>query len=210
LLSVTPRLRMLTLALLFAPALVVPAEVSSGSPLLGILLNPLMLEFLVGVVLARLYIGAVSISRTMSAGLIAMAVGLLLFELNNNVTSSLQRLLIWGLPAVLLAGGVVLARRAGSTAAPGLAARIGAWIGDISYSLYLSHFFAISMFSKVYFHYLINFKLPALLVGAALFGFCLLVGYACYLCIERPARILLNAWLDDTQARPHAARQVRS
>ena len=98
----------------------------------------------------------------------------------------------------------------GRRVGPGALQRIGVWVGDISYSLYLSHFFAVSMFSKVYFHYLINFRLPAWLVGLGLFAFCLLVAQICYAVIERPARNFLNGWLRYPRRKAPTAPQARA
>jgi peptidoglycan/LPS O-acetylase OafA/YrhL len=68
-------------------------------------------------------------------------------------------------------------------------------VGNISYSLYLSHFFAIAVFVRLYGSLSRHFDINPWLVGAALFGACILTAQACYLLIERPSRAALQARL---------------
>ena len=186
--------RMFGLALVFAPALLVPESVSGQNVISGTLLNPILFEFLAGVLLARLLSRGREIHRYVSIALVLIGALTLLVQLNNNLTDSMLRLLLWGLPAFLIVAGVVLAPKSRARGMPGLAFRVGAWVGDRSYSLYLSHFFAISIFSKIYFHYLINLSVPAWLSGLGLFLTCIAAAHICFVLIEQPARIALNAY----------------
>ena len=196
--------RMFGLALVFAPALLVPESVSGQNVITGTLLNPILFEFLAGVLLARLLISGREIHRYACMALVLIGALALLVQLNNNLTDSLLRLMLWGLPAILIVAGVVLAPKSRARSMPGLALRVGAWVGDRSYSLYLSHFFAISIFSKIYFHYLINLSVPAWLSGLGLFLTCIAAAHICYVLIEQPTRIALNAYF----ARGKALAQV--
>lgn len=191
-LALKPWQRVLALAVIFSPGLFLPESMSAQNPLLGIALNPILYEFLAGVMLAQILRSGAVLHRYAGAALVVAGSMMLSLELNNNVTDSFMRLLLWGTPALLIVGGVALAHRAPTADKPDPLVRIGAWIGDRSYSLYLSHFFAISMFSKAYFHYLINFSLPPWLSGLGLFLTCLVVAQICYVLIEKPARIGLN------------------
>jgi peptidoglycan/LPS O-acetylase OafA/YrhL len=68
-------------------------------------------------------------------------------------------------------------------------------VGNISYSLYLSHFFAIAVFVRLYGSLSRHFDISPWLAGAALFAVCILVAQICYLLIERPSRAALQARL---------------
>ena len=200
-----PLHRLLGLAILFAPGLLVPEAAYAQNVVLGILLNPILFEFLAGVFLAQLIAGGVTVNRYSGAALVLAGSAMLLMGLNINVTESLHRLLVWGGPALLIVGGVVLARTPKTVGKPSLALRFGAWIGDRSYSLYLSHFFAISIFSKIYYHYLINHAVPPWLSGLGLFAVCILAAHVCYVLIERPARIRLASYFSRRKRQPQAA-----
>ena len=198
-LSLRPRTRLLLLALCFAPSLLVEPTFTDGRPLLGTLLNPILFEFLAGVWLAQLVGSGKSLGWLAGLGMVLSAIAILILEMDINITESLKRLVMWGGPAFLLVGGVVLTRPASENWRPGALARFGGWVGDMSYSLYLSHYFAVAIFAKMYFHYLFNFGVPAWLVGLGLLVFCLLVAHLCYICVERPARIVLNAWFQKSK-----------
>jgi peptidoglycan/LPS O-acetylase OafA/YrhL len=197
--------RLVLFALVFAPAVFVPDAVSEGRPALGILLNPILFEFTAGVALAMFVAHGKSLGLLVRCGLVGLACGLLLLELNLNLTDSMQRLLYWGGPSLLLVAGFVLAPRSLHAVQPGALVRCGQWLGDISYSLYLSHFFTIGLFSKIYMHYLINLRLPPVLSGLALFAACIAIGQLCYLALEAPSRSLLNQYFSGRRSRPQAA-----
>lgn len=108
-------------------------------PLLGFIGNPLVLEFCAGLLLTKL-------PRRANVAAAALPVGLLIFALSPAIaladealaigaSTSLARLLWWGVPAFLLAYGALTFEKAFA----GRAWNGGVLIGDASYSLYLVH-----------------------------------------------------------------------
>jgi exopolysaccharide production protein ExoZ len=205
LLALKPLQRLLGLALIFSPSLFIPESVSAQNPIVGIILNPLVFEFFLGVLLAQIVMSGKAINHFASIALIIIGALMLVLELNNNVTDPMLRLFLWGVPALFIVAGVVLVQRPRQRVKPNLAVRIGAWLGDRSYSLYLSHFFAISIFAKIYFHYLINLSVPPWLSGLGLFLVSIVVAHVCYILIEKPARIALNAYFSRRKLQAQAA-----
>jgi exopolysaccharide production protein ExoZ len=188
LLGCRPGLRLILLLLCFVPALLVEDAWTAGRPLLGMMLNPILFEFAAGVWLAQLARHAKPLNDAMRAALPAVAGAILLAQLNMNITESLSRLFGWGMPAVLLVAGVVLHRQGNHGGAMHGLERIG----DLSYSLYLSHFFAIALFAKFHSRFGLHSLIPAWLSGLALFLTCLLIAQLCYRLIEKPARDSLS------------------
>ncbi|HEY1363723.1 MAG TPA: acyltransferase [Xanthobacteraceae bacterium] len=107
-----------------------------ASPILATYTDPLLLEFLAGVVLAVLAPRLMRSSATLGALLIAAGAGGLLLALSSDELP--KRILAYGVPAAaIVAGALVLEptlRRAVS--------RPGLLLGDASYSIYLAHPFA--------------------------------------------------------------------
>lgn len=119
--------------------------------LLGLLLEPhlaplktytdmRLLEFLAGVVLARLYMSAGFDKRSWLAILLPVGVGLLLISPVVSLPR-LERIEPWAGPAIMIVAGILAleARRPLSNSA---------WLvrlGDASYSLYLSHLFTLGV-----------------------------------------------------------------
>jgi exopolysaccharide production protein ExoZ len=146
------------------------------------LLSPLLVEFLGGIVIARLVIDGVRLDPVWTLICVATGVVLLLCAAPPPDDDG-ARLLQYGLPAFLIVGGTVAAEINGNV-------RIGAlprWLGDASYSIYLSHTFVISALGKVWPHWTPDW---AFLVAAAVCA--ALVGCAVYLLIERPMLSLMR------------------
>lgn len=108
--------------------------------LVGFYTSPIILEFVGGIALARLYIRGTRLPLWGAALCIAAAVACF-FLLRPLHLGSFDRALSWGLPALLLAAALVLSpepRRQG----------VGRrWLqqgGDASYTIYLSHTFTIN------------------------------------------------------------------
>ncbi len=195
-LPMPPRARLLAMAALFGLTSLAGQVFTPVNPLLGILTNPIVFEFLLGCLLAQLSRAGKSISMLTGLVSVALAIGLLLLELKATTNNSWVRLALWATPAALLVYATVLVR-------PGSARRtlrsffVPAFehVGNISYSLYLSHFFAIAVFVRLYGSLSRHFDISPWLAGAALFAACILVAQICYLLIERPSRAALQARL---------------
>lgn len=102
--------------------------------------DPIILEFVAGIGLAKLWLGGVRLCPATSATLAAF--GLLLFSTSEMIgLNHYGRLVANGLPAAMLGGAFLFAVESKS---PGPLRRAFAAGGDVSYALYLSHTFAIN------------------------------------------------------------------
>ncbi len=99
--------------------------------------SPIILEFLGGIGVARLYLAGVRLHRA------AMALGALisvaLFVLLRDFAPPI-RAVVYGIPALVLAAGFILGREQRTLGPVGRFMKFG---GDASYTLYLSHVFSI-------------------------------------------------------------------
>lgn len=136
------------------------------TPLLSFLGNPMILEFLAGVLIARL-------PRSEAGGAL-LPLGILLFVLSDaalfkdppsaiDASVSIDRVIAWGVPAALVVYGALCLERFAKI-------RPLVLIGDASYTIYLSHLL-LSLMSLLWW-----IEAPLLI----------LIGVALYLLIEKP------------------------
>jgi exopolysaccharide production protein ExoZ len=160
----------------------------TANPLLATYTDPILLEFAAGVWLGKLW----SEGRLPSAriGWLLVALGLAGFAAvtiaGTDVSSA--RVLLWGIPALLLVAGAVTIERRGSV--PNL------WplraLGDASYSVYLIHGLAISAAVRAL--ALVGLQSPVVLfVTAIVVG--VVAGLIAYQLIEKPAMKLFRTGL---------------
>lgn len=145
------------------------------SALLRVWTNPLLIEFLAGGVLAVLHLRGWRPNRP--AGVILLAAGIACYAAQElgGVFSEGWRVLLWGLPAVLiLMGALALERREAAPIAP---LRL---LGDASYSIYLTHPMVVAVAVK-----LVGVADPSVFLATTLL-LAVLVGLSCFLLFERP------------------------
>jgi len=140
------------------------------------LLNPMFLQFLAGVWLARLAQKQMLPERAI--GWLLLGLGLTLFVLLwlSAIDPDLWRPMIWGLPAVLVVAGAVSVEADGGWPAW----RWLGLLGDASYSIYLTHTLTIGALAMT-----IGAWNPPVFVPLAL-AVAIVGGLATYLWIERP------------------------
>ena len=97
--------------------------------------NPMVLEFLAGMVIAQIVLSGPRISNEVSLFLALLGAGLFLAQISAVEDPRHWRALVWGLPAALVVAGLTGLDLRGRW--PKLAAM--EQIGDVSYSLYLCH-----------------------------------------------------------------------
>lgn len=172
------------IAFCFSASVIAGIVFSPSSPVLQMMTSPLLFEFLLGCVVAVLYQEQARLSgvQTMLLALAAMT------ALSNIVhDSDATRVLVWGSASFALVAAAALNGKA--KMAPSAMIRPLVRLGDISYSLYLSHFFTLALFVRVQEH------LPVLGDGfsvVSVLAFFLLawnVSALCYRFIEEPARV---------------------
>lgn len=155
------------------------------NPLVATYTDPILLEFVAGVWLGKAW----SEGRLPGAALgwVSVALGSALFAAGAiaELDVSRARVLLWGVPAVLLVAGAVSIERAGPV--PNLLPlRV---LGDASYSLYLVHGLAISAALRV-------MKMAGVTTPSAVFAAAIVVGVVAgliaYNLVERPAMKLFR------------------
>jgi peptidoglycan/LPS O-acetylase OafA/YrhL len=178
------RLRFIAVAfvVLVASGLLMQPE----SLLLQVATSPLLFEFLLGCGAAMLYRRGWRLDAMLTLLLALCAGAVLAHGWHHDVY---QRTVIWGLAAFVL----ILSASAGKPMAWMTAiSRPFEHLGDISYSLYLSHFFTLALFVRL------QHRVPMLADGtgwSAILAFAVLalvVAELCYWFIESPARRYVN------------------
>jgi peptidoglycan/LPS O-acetylase OafA/YrhL len=116
-------------------SLLVTSRINSSSAYLQMMTNPIIFEFLAGIVIGKIYLSSFRIRNTMLAGILAASVVVgFAWCLLENLASD-NGLLGWGGWAIALVFGLAVASKSIRLPAPsGLV-----WVGNISYALYLVH-----------------------------------------------------------------------
>jgi exopolysaccharide production protein ExoZ len=184
-----------------ATALVIVALVAVDYPAFGrsgvqaVRGSSLMLEFVFGMAVAAAWRwfarpGA-GTAANLGAGWALLLGGFLAMPLAGGLWPDLPPAIAGGLPATAIVCGALWLERCG--ALPRLPAL--RWLGDLSFSLYLSHPIVLSAFTQLWMRAGLN-RLPG---GSAWFGVaavlaCLLVGWAVYRLAELPLTRRFNAY----------------
>ncbi len=154
-------------------------------------LNPLVLEFVAGMLLARMALAGHRVGRIAAVGLgVAALAGLVATDALPAAEVEHARLLLWGVPgAALLLAAISLEPwvAAGSWRLPRL-------LGDASYSLYLSHTFVVPAFGVLIARVGFGGALGAGIAFVSAIAFSVAVGIAIYLFVERPITRGLIRW----------------
>ncbi len=165
-------------------------------PAYEMLANPLILEFLAGVLLAKLMATDARPSR--GAGWLMLGAALAWYGAMALFQSEWDfwRPLFWGMPALLLVAGLVAIETEGGLprVRPLLA------LGDASYSLYLTHPLVIGAVAVT-----MGARLPWLFIPVSLALSCA-VGWLCWRLFERPVTRTLNGPLIDAASGGHTHR----
>ena len=165
---------------------VVVALLRAGSwPAWTILFNTIVIEFIFGVVLAKLTLRGWFLPAAVAACLVVAGFAFILVVPES---SESLRVLTWGVPALgIVAGAVFLERHIGSALPRWLLA-----LGDASYSIYLTHGFIVPLLGLafVYFHWTSlsaeTFVVLGCLVASSI------VGWVVYMVVEKPILLSLK------------------
>lgn len=174
-------LRILALAIIFGGFVAFGMRTDPGTPLLQFYTQPIILEFLAGAIIGKLWLK----ERIPHAdtGLMLIAFAVLAFAAIYLMKMDFDSWLCGPLAVCLVLGVLALEKGDSLPHLPGLA-----YLGDASYSIYLWHTLAISVVVKVG----LAMALPAwaLVWGGAFLG--TILGVACYESIERPLHHLIK------------------
>jgi peptidoglycan/LPS O-acetylase OafA/YrhL len=184
-----------------------------NNPLFRFITNPIVIEFLLGCLIGMLYLSGSRLKPTLSYGLLGIAFLMFLSTIifGNGDTSRAEsilidnkapiRLLVWGIPSAALVAGLLFLE---------LNQRLQfnkqlILIGDASYSIYLTHYFALTLFTK--FWYVSRLPFPDVFIILAIM-FATLIGTGFYLLVEKKLLHYLNSKYGQyCQQRDHAQRQ---
>lgn len=151
-------------------------------PAYQMLLNPMFLEFLAGVWIARMAQMQLLPERPVGWLLFAGGIGLFIMIQLVNMDWDLWRPMIWGAPAAMLvAGAVAIEADGGWPEIPGLRT-----LGDASYSTYLVHTLTIGALAMTIGAWNAVIFVPLAMATA------IVTGLACWWLIERPMLNLLR------------------
>ncbi|WBU55851.1 acyltransferase family protein [Paracoccus sediminicola] len=156
--------------------------------------RPIIIEFLIGVVLARIYL-RVGNRPGLPLFAIAVAAAFVAYRL---LTPFESRLISLGLPSAIFSAAFIFflpARLSGTLSG---IARLG---GDSSYTLYLSHPFTLAIVKIIWLRLDPGAAQPWAYIWAATLA-CVVAGYILYLLIEKP---LLSLWKRPRRSAPAQA-----
>jgi exopolysaccharide production protein ExoZ len=172
-----------------------------GSILLGIILhlrfplfvffsNPLLIEFLLGTGIAYCYIAGLSIGR--GAAFTLQIVSLILFVAAYAIGyGNLPTAITWGIPSALLIAGLVFNEKR-DVVWP-FVKRL-AFLGDSSYSLYLTHILVIDIILSIAAWLQLQHIMGSVAQCFVIVGACVLSAVVCYELIERRLLVSLRAF----------------
>ncbi|MFN3879237.1 MAG: acyltransferase family protein [Brevundimonas sp.] len=183
--------------LVAAYAAMMAAGLVVAAPVLRFWGAPIILEFLLGVGIASVWRAAPRRLGSLAVGLALVGFGLTLVvgyggiddvRALNDPWNGLRRVVIWGLPSALMVFGVVRMER--TDAAPGRLGRAAAFMGDASYSIYLTHVLVIRALGRLFESGMVAMPGDAV-VGLTVLA-SLAAGVVVHLWIERPLLRLLT------------------
>lgn len=169
-----------------------------NNPLFRFIINPIVIEFLLGCLIGIFYLSGSRLKPNISYGLLGVAilmfVGTIIFG-NGDASKAesiliddkaLIRLLIWGLPSAALVAGLLFLE---------LNQRLQfnrqlILLGDASYSIYLTHYFALTVFTKLW--YMSRLPFPDVFIFLAVV-FAILIGTIFYIVVEKKLLYYFNS-----------------
>ena len=173
-LVLTSTRRLIFLAMTFFVLVLVGRIYAGDNPAITFYTDPIMLEFPSGMLLGRAF--EQDRLPPLRWGYVQLAAGVLLFAVSAWLEVTSPRVLVWGIPALLVvAGAVIIEKGRNVPLVPALAL-----LGDASYSIYLTHTLTISAIGKfkAYFN-ASTFFVASLTLSA-------LIGVAAWRLVERP------------------------
>lgn len=194
LLTLDVSLRFVALAFILGSLAVFGALLPTGSSIIEFYTSTIILEFLYGVALGILFMsnklrgGRAPLVLLLGGATLLLFTGLIGVQFGASGQAA-SRAFIWGLPAAAIVAG----------AAFGAAELKQRWhqlwmaLGDSSYSLYLSHIFALPVVGLFWRHSGLGFSGPAACaMGGVMLVSAVAGGYLVYLLIERPLAATLR------------------
>jgi exopolysaccharide production protein ExoZ len=145
--------------------------------------NPIILEFLGGMLLGKLWMS--DLKPPLWLGLAILLTGFILLGISESLMPELPRFVRWGGPALMIVAGGIFSERAYSS----LSLYPLKIIGDASYSIYLWHVVVVSFLDGVLLRFKLNTILHIALIGILTVAITTLL----YFVLEKPIINLLRA-----------------
>lgn len=175
---------------IIAPVMVMLAVLaltrSNNGPAITMLANPIVLEFVFGAAIGKMYIER-SLSLFSSPWIIMLSVAGLFVLVFIPANGNWHRAFIWGFAAAAALTGGVLAEKWLDPLLPRFLERIG----EASYSLYLTHGFVLPVVGLV----IARTGLTGDMLGAALIITCVIISTISALIIYRFVEVPITTWL---------------
>jgi exopolysaccharide production protein ExoZ len=191
--------RYIALIILFFIGCIVLQYMFHSSLMLVFVGNPIILEFLLGILAGILYLHPAHLPTgllwaMMMTGIVGLIATIFTgyYDISEALPaikgeSSLLRAILWGIPSALLVAGATLLEKKEKLSA----GRLWVNIGDASYSLYLTHMPALAIIYAAWNGAgVINLVPPDLFIFITLV-LCAMAGYLFYRLVEKP----MHAWL---------------
>jgi exopolysaccharide production protein ExoZ len=161
-------------------------NIESNNTLVNYIFNPMNLEFLFGGVVAYLILNK---KYSLKGAFIFSIVGIILFlvswylsYMHSFEAKNIYRVMIWGVPSTIIIFSLIainLSKQLNLN-------KLFIFVGDASYSIYLTHFLALSFISKVFIKFHVNEVLGIFITGVITIVLCMIIGCLYYKIIERP------------------------
>jgi exopolysaccharide production protein ExoZ len=160
-----------------------------SSPLTKVVFNPLTFEFIAGCLLAVHYhespplkVGGKTLAAAAVLGLVSAAFGFVRYNQSTGLMPvNLAETLLYGIPAVVIVFCITHAERNG-VLLPGFLVQLG----NVSYSVYLSHLFTANVVGKVWGLFATDSLLDNAIAITIAFALALAVGFLSYRALELP------------------------
>ena len=185
-------------------------EFSSDNPLLITYTNPIVFEFLLGMLIAHIYSSKYSISSSVSAlfvigGFTALYIFSRLHYVNGHLSES--RLLAYGIPSFFIVLGSISLEKNGSTLVPNWLVQLG----NSSYSLYITHTsFSFHILIRLLFETPIRSALPTNLIAITLTILSIIIAHIIYVLIEKPTTARLKKHWSNRSKTSHSSHESKS
>ncbi|MBV1932682.1 MAG: acyltransferase [Porticoccaceae bacterium] len=152
---------------------------------LSVVSNPILFEFLLGAILALVFLRGQHLSRPIAIAAIILGVCTILL-VSKAPFGQWSRVIIWGLPGAAILFGAVSLEQLGLRFP-----KILVSLGGSSYTLYLSHTLLLPLTGKLWVKLSLAQWLPAEVLFLVAFTASIVTGHVLYLIIERP----LTYWI---------------
>jgi exopolysaccharide production protein ExoZ len=185
-----PRRRFAIIAVLITSVILLGTALENRVDVMHFYANPILLEFLAGIVIGILYLERRI--RSSWAWLVPLGAGFFLLSFSQRTELS---------PAITLVAASMIV--AGALFAPAFSSRALKVLGDASYSLYLTHVVTLAAIGQLWAAGLTRLGAPLFVICA--FTLCVIGALLCYRLLERPiTHGLKKMWAPSTRRLPAA------